>query len=102
MTTPLSRAVLAADDAKEALKGLEGWKLTADQKSITKDFTFKNFSEAFGFMTRVALKAETMNHHPEWKNVYNKVGITLSTHDAGGLTALDVELAKAIERFAGK
>ena len=63
------------------------------QAVFSKNFTFKNFNEAFGFMSRVALKAEAMNHHPEWFNVWNRVEVTLSTHDAGGLTELDIELA---------
>ena len=77
----------------EALAGLSGWTEVAGRDAITKTFTFKNFNEAFGFMSRVALKAEAMNHHPEWFNVWNRVEVTLSTHDAGGLTELDTELA---------
>ena len=77
----------------EALAGLSGWTEVAGRDAITKTFTFKNFNEAFGFMSRVALKAEAMNHHPEWFNVWNRVEVTLSTHDAGGLTELDIELA---------
>ena len=69
----------------------------AGRDAITRDFVFADFSEAFAFMTRVALLAETMNHHPEWSNVYRTVSITLSTHDAGGLTELDTRLAKAID-----
>ena len=92
------------DDAAvaEALAGLEGWHRAADREAITKRFVFRNFSEAFGFMTRVALAAEKMDHHPDWSNVYKTVDIALSTHDAGGLTTLDVALAKAIEACAGK
>jgi 4a-hydroxytetrahydrobiopterin dehydratase len=82
---------------KDALAHLpSGWRLAEDQKSINQDFKFKNFSEAFAFMTRVALLAETADHHPDWSNVYNRVGITLSTHDAGGLTKKDIALAEAI------
>jgi 4a-hydroxytetrahydrobiopterin dehydratase len=69
--------------------------------AITKKFEFKDFNQAFGFMVRAALVAEKMNHHPEWFNVYNKVEVTLSTHDAGGLTELDVKLAEAMEKIAG-
>ena len=79
---------------------LDGWTLAADAGSITKTFTFRNFSEAFGFMTRAALAAEKMDHHPDWSNVYRTVVVTLSTHDAGGLTALDFELAKKMDRIA--
>lgn len=73
------------------------WHQVAGRDAITRDFVFADFSEAFAFMTRVALLAETMNHHPEWSNVYRTVSITLSTHDAGGLTELDTRLAKAID-----
>ncbi len=76
-----------------ALAGLSGWSEVDDRDAIAKTFTFENFNEAFGFMARVALKAEAMNHHPEWFNVWNRVEVTLSTHDAGGLTELDIELA---------
>ncbi len=68
--------------------------------AITRTFTFADFSEAFGFMTRVALVAEKMDHHPEWSNVYKTVTVILSTHEAGGLTARDVDLATAMDRFA--
>ena len=88
----------AALDA--SLTGLTGWQLATDRSSIAKSFTFKDFSGAFGFMTRVALAAEKADHHPDWRNVWNKVHVTLSTHDAGGLTALDAELAKDIDRLA--
>lgn len=85
---------------KSALAKLPGkWTLAADQKSIHQSFKFKNFSEAFAFMTRVALLAEAADHHPDWSNVYNKVDITLSTHDAGGLTQKDLALAEAISAF---
>ena len=77
----------------EALTRLTGWAQVDGRDAITKTFTFKNFNEAFGFMGRAALKAEAMNHHPEWFNVWNRVEVTLSTHDAGGLTELDIELA---------
>ena len=75
-------------------KNLE-WNIS--NNSIQKEFVFKNFIEAFGFMSRVAILAEKQNHHPEWSNVYNKVNITLTTHDAGGVTEKDLELATAIE-----
>jgi 4a-hydroxytetrahydrobiopterin dehydratase len=78
-----------------------GWRMAEGRDAITKTFTFANFVEAFGFMSRVALHAEKLNHHPEWFNVYSRVEVTLSTHDAGGLTELDVKLAARMERLAG-
>ena len=80
---------------------LPAWTLRADGLAIHRGFKFKDFSEAWGFMARVALAAETQGHHPEWSNVWNKVEITLSTHDAGGLTGNDVTLAKAIDALIG-
>jgi len=77
------------------------WKLAADKKSVQKSFKFADFVEAWGFMTRVALQAEKADHHPEWFNVYNKVDITLNTHDAGGLTQKDLDLAEQIDAAAG-
>ena len=79
---------------------LDGWSELDERDAINKIFHFKDFSEAFGFMTRAALKAEKMNHHPEWFNVYNRVEVTLSTHDAGGLTRFDILLAKAMDEYA--
>lgn len=70
-----------------------GWTLVKDRDAIYKEFLFKDFNEAFGFMTRVALKADKMDHHPEWFNVYNKVQVTLSSHDVGGLSTRDIKLA---------
>ncbi|MCZ6454661.1 MAG: 4a-hydroxytetrahydrobiopterin dehydratase [Alphaproteobacteria bacterium] len=84
-----------------ALAGLSGWTVVDGRDAIAKTFTFKDFNEAFGFMSRVALKAEAMNHHPEWFNVWNRVEVTLSTHDAGGLTELDIELAGFMDAAAG-
>ena len=86
---------------KSALAKLNGWSEVSGRDAITKKFIFKNFSEAFGFMSRVALVAEKMDHHPEWSNVYKTVDVTLSTHDAGGLTELDVRLAEAMDKIAG-
>jgi 4a-hydroxytetrahydrobiopterin dehydratase len=80
---------------------LTGWRQLQDRDAISKSFKFKDFNAAFGFMTRVALIAEQMNHHPEWSNTWNRVDITLSSHDAGGLTDRDVKLAEAIERVVG-
>ena len=74
-----------------------GWRSVDGRDAITKSFAFRNFVEAFGWMTRVAIWAEKLNHHPEWSNVYKTVDVTLSTHDAGGLTALDVKLARTID-----
>jgi 4a-hydroxytetrahydrobiopterin dehydratase len=83
-----------------ALAGLPGWSPVDGRDAITNTFTFKDFNQAFGFMSRVALKAEAMNHHPEWFNVWNRVEVTLSTHDAGGLTELDIELAAFMDGAA--
>lgn len=82
------------------LSGLTGWEVEDGGKAILRTLTFRNFNEAFGFMTRVALSAEKMNHHPEWSNVYNRVSLRLTTHDAGGLTEKDVKLARAVDRAA--
>lgn len=95
----MAREKLDRQAAETALAGLDGWTLAEDGLSISRTFTFKNFSEAFAFMTRVALAAEKMNHHPDWSNVYKTVAVTLSTHDAGGLTELDFELARRMNRF---
>jgi 4a-hydroxytetrahydrobiopterin dehydratase len=76
------------------------WTLAADRKSIRNSYKFKNFTEAFAFMTRVALVAERMDHHPDWSNSYNRVEISLSTHAAGGVTERDIRLAQAIAAFA--
>jgi 4a-hydroxytetrahydrobiopterin dehydratase len=94
-------AKLSAGERDAALKELRNWQMVKDRDAIQRSFKFKNFSEAWGFMARVALLAESQDHHPEWFNVYNKVDITLSTHDAGGLSARDVKLAKAIDAVAG-
>jgi 4a-hydroxytetrahydrobiopterin dehydratase len=82
-----------------AMNTLKGWKDVKGRDAITKKFQFENFNEAFAFMTRVALLAEKMDHHPEWFNVYNKLDVTLSTHDAGGVTQNDIDMAKAMEGF---
>jgi 4a-hydroxytetrahydrobiopterin dehydratase len=84
----------------QALAGLDGWSAVAGREAISKTFRFKDFNEAFGFMTRMALHAEKLDHHPEWFNVYNRVDVTLATHDAGGVTELDVKLAKLMESAA--
>ncbi len=97
----MAREKLDEQAVREALAGLEGWSLVEGRSAIARTFTFRNFSEAFGFMTRSALKAEKLDHHPEWSNVYKTVHVTLTTHDAGGLTELDLALARAMDRFAG-
>jgi 4a-hydroxytetrahydrobiopterin dehydratase len=94
-------AKLSADARKAALAKLSGWSEVSGRDAISKKFTFKDFNQAFGFMTRAALVAEKMDHHPEWFNVYKTVEVTLSTHDAGGVTELDVKLAEAMDRLAG-
>ncbi|MBX2834024.1 MAG: 4a-hydroxytetrahydrobiopterin dehydratase [Micavibrio sp.] len=82
------------------LKDIESWTLSDDQKSVRKSFKFKNFNAAFGFMCRVAMIAEKMDHHPEWSNVYNRVEVNLTTHDAQGISERDIKMAKAIDRFS--
>ena len=84
----------------EVLADLDGWSLVEDGTAIEAEFSFKGFNAAFGFMTRVALAAERQNHHPEWSNVYNRVTIRWTTHSEGGVTELDVKLARACSRFA--
>jgi 4a-hydroxytetrahydrobiopterin dehydratase len=84
----------------EALRGLPAWSYDESRRGIARSFRFRDFSEAFAFMTRVALAAEQADHHPEWSNVWNRVDILLSTHSAGGLTQKDVDLAKRIDGFA--
>lgn len=91
---------LSPEDRAPLLANLPGWKPTEGRDAITKKFEFADFNTAFGFMTRVALAADKADHHPEWFNVYSKVDITLSTHDAGGLTVRDIELARFIEKAA--
>lgn len=90
------------DEINRALKDLAGWKMLPDRPAIAKTFTFKTFNQAFGFMAQTALKAEAMNHHPEWFNVYNRVDVTLTTHDAGGVTDLDLELARFMEQLVAE
>jgi 4a-hydroxytetrahydrobiopterin dehydratase len=89
---------LTEAERAEALAALPDWTLRADGLAITREFKFGNFSEAWAFMARVALLAEKHDHHPEWSNVYNRVAITLTTHDAGGLSERDAKLARAIDR----
>jgi 4a-hydroxytetrahydrobiopterin dehydratase len=91
---------LVAKARKAALGKLKGWKEVKNRDAITRKFVFADFNEAFGFMTRAALVAEQLNHHPEWFNVYKNVEVTLSTHEAGGLTELDLQLAEAMNKIA--
>ena len=97
----MAREKLSGEARKTALAKLSGWGDAAGRDAITKKFVFKDFNAAFGFMTRAALVAEKMDHHPEWFNVYKTVEVTLSTHDAGGVTELDVQLASAMDKIAG-
>ena len=83
-----------------ALKQLAGWKKVRGREAIEKTFVFKDFNEAFGWMTRVAMLAEEISHHPEWSNVYKTVNVVLATHDAGGITELDLRMAKAMNAMA--
>jgi 4a-hydroxytetrahydrobiopterin dehydratase len=91
---------LSAEARKSALEELSGWSEAPGREAIARTFTFKNFNEAFGFMSRAALVAEKNDHHPEWKNVYKTVEVVLATHDAGGVTRLDIELARAMNAIA--
>ncbi|XP_076249826.1 pterin-4a-carbinolamine dehydratase [Calliopsis andreniformis] len=91
---------LTQEEREKDLKPLltNGWSVQSDRDAIYKEFLFKNFNQAFGFMTRVAMQSEKMDHHPEWFNVYNKVNITLSSHDVNGLSQRDVKLATFIDK----
>ncbi|MBT4934608.1 MAG: 4a-hydroxytetrahydrobiopterin dehydratase [Rhodospirillaceae bacterium] len=88
---------LSAADRDAGIAGLDDWVLVEDREAIFKSLSFKNFGEAFAFMTRVAIEAEKRDHHPEWFNVYNRVDITLSSHDVDGLSARDLKLARFID-----
>jgi 4a-hydroxytetrahydrobiopterin dehydratase len=91
---------LSTDARKAALAKLSGWSEVKGRDAITKTFVFADFNAAFGFMTRIAMVAEKLNHHPEWLNVYKTVEVTLSTHGAGGLTERDIALAEAMDKMA--
>jgi 4a-hydroxytetrahydrobiopterin dehydratase len=91
---------LTGDARRTALQDLQGWAEVDGRDAISKTFRFETFNEAFGFMTRVAMAAEKMDHHPEWFNVYNRVEVTLATHDAGGVTLRDIRLAQFMDRAA--
>ncbi|CAG7836342.1 unnamed protein product [Allacma fusca] len=101
MTSPLGN-LLTEDERTEVLSPLlsSGWSMVEGRDAIYKEFIFKNFNEAWGFMNRVALQAEKMDHHPEWFNVYNKVNVTLASHDVKGLSQRDIKLAKFMDRVA--
>ena len=92
---------LSVEARNNALARLKGWSEVKGRDAISKTFVFADFNQAFGFMTRAALIAEKMDHHPEWSNVYKSVEVTLSTHDAGGLTEHDIKLAEAMDKIAG-
>ena len=92
---------LTDQERTDALAALPEWSLRADGLAIERTFLFKDFSQAFGFMTRAALLAEVQDHHPEWFNVYNRVQVTLTTHDAGGLSQRDVKMATTMDALAG-
>jgi 4a-hydroxytetrahydrobiopterin dehydratase len=94
--------MLSAQARKSALKRLPGWSEVGGRNAIARSYVFRDFNEAFGFMCRVALVAEKNDHHPEWRNVYRTVEVVLSTHDAGGVTARDIELAGAMNAIAAQ
>lgn len=94
----MDRSLLEESAIAEALRSMDGWSF--DGQALKASFVFQDFVEAFGWMGKVALVAEKMDHHPDWKNVYRTVDVTLRTHDVGGVTALDLELARAMSGFA--
>lgn len=94
-----AKPIKLTDTERVELTNLKDWKLVSNRDAIIKTYTFPSFIDCFGFMTQVAIVAEKMDHHPEWFNVYNRVEITLSTHDCGGLSKLDISLAKSIDRI---
>ena len=93
-------SLLSSDERLALATDLAQWSMVTNRDAITRSYQFKDFKEAFAFMTQCALMAEQMNHHPEWFNVWNRVEVTLSTHDAGGLTKLDLDLARSMDRYA--
>jgi len=96
----MARNRLTENELQEALTDLEGWQKVEGREAIQKTFKFKDFNAAFGFMTRTALHAEKLDHHPEWFNVYNRVDVTLSTHSENGITELDIKLARKMNALA--
>lgn len=97
----MPKPCLTTDELTTALETLAGWTAEEDGKAVTRTFKFGTFTQAFAFMTAAALTAEKMDHHPEWSNVYNRVDVRLTTHDSGGVTALDIALAGAMDKAAG-
>ncbi|MND41687.1 putative pterin-4-alpha-carbinolamine dehydratase [compost metagenome] len=96
----MARNRLTEDELQEVLTDLEGWQKVKGREAIQKTFKFRDFNAAFGFMTRAALHAEKLDHHPEWFNVYNRVDVTLSTHSENGITELDIKLARKMNALA--
>lgn len=96
----MARRPLTSDEITAALRGLQDWTLDTDGTSISRQFKFADFNAAFGFMTRIAMAAEKLDHHPQWSNVYNRVDIILTTHSAKGLSALDMTMAQWIDTYA--
>jgi 4a-hydroxytetrahydrobiopterin dehydratase len=96
----MTSAKLTGDERHRALEGLDGWHETEGRDAITRSLEFADFNAAFGFMARVAMQAERLDHHPEWSNVYNRVEVTLTSHDAGGVTQKDIALAGFIDGIA--
>lgn len=96
------RRKLSPKEIPDEMVSLPHWQLAEDGSSILRKFTFGDFNAAFGFMTRVAMLAEKMDHHPDWRNVYRQVDVTLSTHDVGGLTELDMKMARKMDQFAAQ
>ena len=96
----MSDAVLAGPERAKLLSELEGWSEVPGRDAITKSYQFKSFSQAWGWMSRVALAAEKLDHHPEWTNVYGRVAVTLSTHSAGGVTLKDIALARKMDIYS--
>lgn len=94
--------LITSQDIESFLKKNKGWSRVKGRSALQKSYSFKDFNAAFAFMTRTAMVAEQMNHHPEWFNVYNRVDVVLSTHDAGGITGRDTKLAKVMDGFAKK
>ncbi len=93
-------ALLSETEREDALAGLTGWSFDAERGGVARSFRFRDFADAFAFMTRVALEAEKADHHPEWTNVWNRVDVFLTTHSAGGLTRRDIALARRIDEIA--
>jgi 4a-hydroxytetrahydrobiopterin dehydratase len=95
----MSRTLLTPQELAQALETLPDWDIVNSGQAIRRLFTFKDFNAAFGFMTRIAMHAEKLDHHPEWSNVYNKVQVTLTTHSSNGISILDIQLAKIMDRL---